>query len=1390
MTKLNQIITKTSRKIYRKIRKSKLYFPIMKKIYTLMRTLLPIDQKLVVLESNVGKSIGDSPKAIYDYLQEFDLDYKYVWITNKNNGELGDNTKQVSRLGIKYYYYLARAKYWVNNQNFPTYLVKRSGTIYLQTWHGTPLKRMQNDLDKIIGRNATYLERVNHAVTYWDYLVSPSSYATDCFKSAFEFKKEVLEVGYPRNDIFYENSESLKYLSDRVKQNLGIAADKRKIILYAPTFRDDAINKFNLELDLKMFMAELADDYILLIRAHVATAQHINIPKQYGLDVLNVSYYPDIQELYLISDMCITDYSSVMFDFAHTKKPLLFFTYDLSHYQETLRGFYIDFISEAPGPLSSTTAELIADIKRVESEPLSSKYEEFYDKYCSIEDGSSSKQVAEKVFDKVKTAKKKVSLSNEQNILKKANFKFNNQVEIGQTETGFLITTELPTSSILLRGSDSEEEILFDQGKLVIPFAKIGELLKDENDILEVISNDRKSWPISNILQKGIIVGESEGQNYYLYETEKNTLNIQMNKLPSSLIFHKSHRVRSFNLNSEQVTVSLEIITKYAPVTSFELESKIRHTERKLSYRGEVTNYTKIADLFYRNHVDCTFNLADILELNQQNQTAPYFIPNFDFYFALQVKGYATSRQVERIITEDLVEEGLIFSENRQGYLVIQSYMEKNSRGLTLKLIEVENVTFDKFINDLPDKKQAELVNSETELSHLFFKYVDVKALEQVNKVEIIIGSDEKAFFIKSEIDFGELFLVAGSKLLSISKNDLGYYIPTTLIDQASKKSGGLIKIVTNNRQQLRVTDAFKVMAENQCYLTNNRHSYFIYRSVDNCIRVSRDKAPSPKSYYKNHELNEVTSQAGDMHLNLTIRTEVFPLASISGLVKLRGNQQRQVVLGTVTQMKELANGVFEHQVNIVLTADVMKTVASELNQNYYSYDIFDFFFTFEVAEQPLTPTAFRISCPNLPKDTAVISNGPEEVMVIHCYPTKNTENLSAKMTLINREVNQYYVDYKDQASLVKNPKPIILVNEYPHKAQDTGLAYFKYLVDNHQDSYESYYLISKESKDLGNLEGYFDNVVFYKTKEHVEVFVKADILASSHGTNYATPVVDSYSKGLLAEKYKVFLQHGILGVRNMAHLYRKDPENPFTNLFITSSNREKELVMRDFDYADEDVIVSGLSRFDVLFSRENQLESRGNKKILIMPSWREKLDTKPKEVFIKSNFYERFDKLLNSKEFEELAKENNWEVSLYLHTNFQKFSSCFNSKFVTVVAEGDKTVQELLIESDLLITDYSSVGLDFALREKPIIYYQFDTKINNTTEQLTTDFFPGEIKISLAGVLDELRYFASHPEMRSQHVAKLDNLYLHRDCNANNRIFAAMTAGLEKRNREIAKGN
>src|SRR5690606_9474853 len=118
-------------------------------------------------------------------------------------------TKRIQRLSPQYYFYLLRAGYWVNNQNFPTYIKKRPQTTYLQTWHGTPLKKMLYDLDEVYGRNADYVERVGNAVKNWDYLISPSPYASKVFRSAFRYDQKILEVGYPRNDIFYKPEKDI-----------------------------------------------------------------------------------------------------------------------------------------------------------------------------------------------------------------------------------------------------------------------------------------------------------------------------------------------------------------------------------------------------------------------------------------------------------------------------------------------------------------------------------------------------------------------------------------------------------------------------------------------------------------------------------------------------------------------------------------------------------------------------------------------------------------------------------------------------------------------------------------------------------------------------------------------------------------------------------------------------------------------------------------------------------------------------------------------------------------------------------------------------------------------------------------------------------------------------
>src|SRR5699024_11207573 len=246
-----------------------------------------------------------------------DLNYKKVWICNKNIRFDDPNTIRIKRLSPSYFYYLAKSKIWVNNQNFPTYIKKRPETTYLQTWHGTPLKKMLFDIENIMGRSSDYLERVSNAVENWDYLISPSPYATKAFRSAFRYDGEIIESGYPRNDLFYIDN-NIEHIN-RLRNRLDIP-DNKKVILYAPTFRDNAKKKknkfsFDLNIDLERLQQELGDEYVLLLRMHVIVKQSIKITEELSEFVMNVSNYSDMQELLLIADILITDYSSSMFDF-------------------------------------------------------------------------------------------------------------------------------------------------------------------------------------------------------------------------------------------------------------------------------------------------------------------------------------------------------------------------------------------------------------------------------------------------------------------------------------------------------------------------------------------------------------------------------------------------------------------------------------------------------------------------------------------------------------------------------------------------------------------------------------------------------------------------------------------------------------------------------------------------------------------------------------------------------------------------------------------------------------------------------------------------------------------------------------------------------------------
>ncbi len=361
----------------------------------------PLLDNVVLLESFFGKSYSDSPKYIFEKLNElYPGKYEYVWILDKKT-KLPYPAKQIKRFSFAYYKYLARAKYIVFNSRQPKFFVKRKGNVFLETWHGTPLKKLVFDMEEVVSASPMYKKTFYIQSRSWDYLVAANGFSEEVFKRAFVYDKPMLKYGYPRNDILHaDNRESI---AAEIKKRVGIPRDK-KVILYAPTWRDDEYYeqgkyKFDLKLDLRHMQEKLSDEYVVILRTHYFIADNLDVTGLEGF-VYNLSKYDDIAELYLISDILITDYSSVFFDYANLKRPMLFFTYDLDKYRDVLRGFYIDMEKELPGPLVFTTDEIIDAIENIDS--VSAKYaavyDEFYERFCGWEDGHASENCIKTVF--------------------------------------------------------------------------------------------------------------------------------------------------------------------------------------------------------------------------------------------------------------------------------------------------------------------------------------------------------------------------------------------------------------------------------------------------------------------------------------------------------------------------------------------------------------------------------------------------------------------------------------------------------------------------------------------------------------------------------------------------------------------------------------------------------------------------------------------------------------------------------------------------------------------------------------------------------------------------------------------------------------------------------
>lgn len=362
---------------------------------------MSIKQNYVMCETFLGRNYADSPKNIFEYMSKtYPGKYKFIWSVDKKT-KFPYPCKVVKRFGIRYAYYLARSKYFIFNMRQPVWMRKRKDTVFIQTWHGTPLKKLVFDQEEVMSATPLYKKQVYKQSRIWDYLISDNAFSTEVFRSAFLYDKEILEIGYPRNDLLYQEDKEM--IAEKIKYKLNLPTDK-KIILYAPTWRDDEYYdkgqyKFSLHMNLGKYQRDLGDKYIILIRTHYFISDQLDLDQYKGF-AYNVSKYDDITELYLISDICITDYSSVFFDYANLRRPILFYTYDLEKYKEVLRGFYLNIEKDVPGPLLFNDEQVIDSIKNIEQveKEYEKVYEDFCNRFCYLDDGNASKRIVEKVF--------------------------------------------------------------------------------------------------------------------------------------------------------------------------------------------------------------------------------------------------------------------------------------------------------------------------------------------------------------------------------------------------------------------------------------------------------------------------------------------------------------------------------------------------------------------------------------------------------------------------------------------------------------------------------------------------------------------------------------------------------------------------------------------------------------------------------------------------------------------------------------------------------------------------------------------------------------------------------------------------------------------------------
>jgi CDP-glycerol glycerophosphotransferase len=362
-----------------------------------------VSDTTVYLQSYAGTWATDSPLAIAEDLLRRRPDLDLYWGVSDRSAWVPDGVTPLLMGSRDWHRVHTTAKYLVSNIAFDRRFVKRLGQLALHTMHGYPAKTLAMQLWRRKQHTPLRIEaELARTSRTWDALLSPCPEIDEVLRAEYDYSGEILSVGYPRDDVLV--SPAAPRVREATRARLGIE-DGQTAVLFAPTFRDDLSTgrltaAFPEREDFVAAAAGLSDDHVVLLRGHRYHAARTAAPGGAGARIVDVTSYPEVNDLILAADVAVLDYSSLRFDFALTGRPMLFLVPDLDRYSGEVRGFLLDFRDTAPGPLLGSAAEVVdrlGDLGAVQAEHAES-YERFNRKYNYLQDGHSTERVVDAFF--------------------------------------------------------------------------------------------------------------------------------------------------------------------------------------------------------------------------------------------------------------------------------------------------------------------------------------------------------------------------------------------------------------------------------------------------------------------------------------------------------------------------------------------------------------------------------------------------------------------------------------------------------------------------------------------------------------------------------------------------------------------------------------------------------------------------------------------------------------------------------------------------------------------------------------------------------------------------------------------------------------------------------